>query len=450
MKIKHIKLLILKPLFLCLALLQGVSCWDGLNDMLEEAGSPSAITFMQSLLTSGGMTINWTDPVSVTGYDHILVTYTPGSSVTLNKGVTNFNVSGLSSSTEYTVTVQAIGKENIIKAQSSFKVTPSGNYTLRFIYTAADLDSVRSNLGYYYVVMNDLDLSGYVNWTPIGTFSGVFDGQDFNICNLTINSNSQYLGLFSNSSGTLKNSNISGTIAGSRDDASIGGLVGLNSGTVRNCSSSVSVTGSGAYCCLGGLAGRNDGSFVECYAIGKITGTGAGDSGSQSHLGGLVGINIIASATITRCYASGEVSGGLINCRYGGLVGTNNGPITDCYANVKVTASATNTMAGGLVGVNSSSASIKITNCYAAGSVSGSGGQGGLVGFNSNDTIVFSYYDSQTTGQSDTGKGEPRTTNQMKLIDTSVTTYSGWDFTTVWGISSGINGGYPYLRAVAP
>jgi len=427
--------------------------------MLEEGGSPSAIMFTESTLTSGGMIINWADPASVTGYDHIIVTYTPGSSVTLNKGATNFDVSGLNSSTEYTVTVQAIGKENIIKAQSSFKVTPSGAYTLRFIYTAADLDSVRSSLGYYYVVMNDIDLSGYANWTPIGTanpqptvpFAGVFDCQNYIIRNININTGSiNNLGLFGNSSGLIKNCHVEGTIIGTSNNASIAGFTGVNNGIIRNCSSSVSVTGSGDYCYLGGIAGMNNGTITECSSSGKIEGTSAGHT-TQSHLGGLVGINMLSSAAISRCYASGVVTGSLDNCRYGGLIGSNSGPITDSYANVKVIVSATNTMSGGLVGVNSSVVSIKITNCYATGSVSSSGGKGGLVGSTVNDTIVFSYYDSQTTGQSDdTGKGYPRTTNQMKLIDTSVTTYDGWDFTTVWGISSGISGGYPYLRAVAP
>jgi hypothetical protein len=133
----------------------------------------------------------------------------------------------------------------------------------------------------------------------------------------------------------------------------------------------------------------------------------------------------------------------------GGLTGRNLGTIKNSYSTGSV--SGTNQAGvetGGLVGLNDSTA--EIDNCYAVGHVSGGVEVGGLVGSNSG-TCTASYYDSQTTGQSDdTGKGVPRTTNQMKLIDTSVTTYSGWDFTTVWGISSGINGGYPYLRAVAP
>jgi hypothetical protein len=450
MKIKHIKLLILKPLFFCFVLLQAVSCWDGLNDMLEEGGSPSAITFIQSSLTSGGMTINWTDPASVTGYDHILVTYTSGSSVTLSKGVTSFSVSGLVSSTEYTVTVQAIGKEDIIKAQSSFKVTPSGTFTLRFIYTAADLDSVRSNLGVddYYVVMNDIDLSGYANWDPIGTFSGILDCQNYRLSNMTINRNEGLLGLFERVDGIVKNCIISGSITGATPSSYMGGIAGeiLTAGKIINCCSTVSITAAGTGSRLGGIAGNilGTGEIRNCSAKGDITSTGG-----TSFPGGLVGFCSASTNVVINCYATGKVVAIGDQSSVGGLTGRNLGTIKNSYSTGSV--SGTNQVGvetGGLVGLNDSTA--EIDNCYAVGYVTGGVEVGGLVGSNAGVTPTACYYDSQTTGQSDTGKGDPRTTNQMKLIDTSVTTYSGWDFTTVWGISSGINGGYPYLRSVAP
>lgn len=478
MKIKHINLLVLKPLFLCFALLQTVSCWDGLNDMLEEGGSPSAIIFTQSSLTSGGMTINWTDPASVTGYDHILVIYTPGDSVTLNKGVTIFNISGLSSSTEYTVTVQAIGKENIVKAQSSFKVTPSNTYILSFVYNAGDLNNIRfPYLGYYYILMNDINLNSYANWEPIGTsgtpFSGIFEGQGHNISKLTVNSASKPIGLFGYiSAGTVKNTRVSGTVQGTTDDSQIGGLVGYNNGgVIKNSSASVAVsgtattfgssigviagynTGSISYCSaagtafesrvattalssqfnIGGVAGYNTGNITYCSSSATVT----ADQNSTG-LGGLAGLS---SGLISRCYSIGAVTGGFNYI--GGFVGMiNDGSVSNCYAFGKVSGGTLDT--GGFVGLHYSGT---VQNCYAIGSVGGSGNVGGFSGLTNTGTYTACYYNSQTTGQSDdTGKGFPRTTNQMKLADT----YSGWDFTAVWGISSGINGGYPYLRDVAP
>lgn len=42
--------------------------------------------------------------------------------------------------------------------------------------------------------------------------------------------------------------------------------------------------------------------------------------------------------------------------------------------------------------------------------------------------VVSSYYDSQVSGLSDTGKGEPRTTAEMK----TQSTFENWDFGGIW------------------
>jgi len=65
---------------------------------------------------------------------------------------------------------------------------------------------------------------------------------------------------------------------------------------------------------------------------------------------------------------------------------------------------------------------------------------GGLVGLQENGTITTCYYDSQTTGQSDTGKGEAKTTEEMY----QQSTFDGWDFAKTWQIVEGVS--YPYLR----
>jgi hypothetical protein len=52
-------------------------------------------------------------------------------------------------------------------------------------------------------------------------------------------------------------------------------------------------------------------------------------------------------------------------------------------------------------------------DCYATGYVNGGNYKGGLVGQDFGSSAFTScYYNSETSGQSDTGKGEPRTTNQ--------------------------------------
>jgi hypothetical protein len=148
-----------------------------------------------------------------------------------------------------------------------------------------------------------------------------------------------------------------------------------------------------------------------------------------SGVGGLAGYNL---GTITNSYVTGRVSG---NNSTGGLVGLNYGTITDCYAMVGVNG---NYYLGGLVGLNNGA----VTNCYAKGGVSGSYSTGGLVGQNdAAGTIIFCYYDKQTSGQSDeAGRGTPMSTEQMKLQST----YVGWDFDSIWRIDEDVS--YPELR----
>ncbi|MCL1947553.1 MAG: T9SS type A sorting domain-containing protein [Chitinivibrionia bacterium] len=176
----------------------------------------------------------------------------------------------------------------------------------------------------------------------------------------------------------------------------------------------------------GGLAGLNNGGTIEnCYATIDIDG--------DHSVGGLVGWNVYG--TIKNCYATGNVNG----FRAGGLVGvTVRGTITNCYATGNVEGDA-GSSCGGLVGWNDYGT---IENCYAIGNVKGMN-VGGLVGNNYNE-ITSGYYDSETSGQSDEGKGEPKTTAEMK----QQSTYSGWDFANIWAIDPAKNNGYPYLDVI--
>ena len=57
------------------------------------------------------------------------------------------------------------------------------------ISTAEELDAIRNDMYGSYVLKNDIDLSDYENWTPIGAtpdsaFHGKFDGQGYSITGL--------------------------------------------------------------------------------------------------------------------------------------------------------------------------------------------------------------------------------------------------------------------------
>jgi hypothetical protein len=97
------------------------------------------------------------------------------------------------------------------------------------------------------------------------------------------------------------------------------------------------------------------------------------------YVGGLVGDNY---GTLTACYVTGSVTTTGTGRNVGGLVGYNNyGSISDCSAAGVVSGYVE---VGGLVGWNEHGT---LTACYATGSVSGNFEVGGLVGYNNYGSI---------------------------------------------------------------
>jgi len=280
---------------------------------------------------------------------------------------------------------------------------------------------------------------------------------------------------------TFDNCYVTGTgpVSGGGD---VGGLVGvLRTGIANRCSSAITHT-SGNFAVVngGGLIGSVYFSTItSCNANADVTGTYL--------LGGLIGN--VSTSTIQNSYASGMVveaasSGGSLvpPNSVGGLIGivTSVSPsftlINNCYAVGSVTGASSGSASylgssylGGLIGNIASTASkVTVSNCYAAGAVTRTFTSadpstpliGGLVGNTFNGVFATAggtcsnYWDKQTTTQSKLGGGSSviaqdncltangMTTSQMK----TQTTYTGWDFTSTWGIDQGKNNGYPFLR----
>ena len=115
------------------------------------------------------------------------------------------------------------------------------------IATAADLlefaDKVnnKNQTSAWAELTADIDLSSVCskekgNWTPIGNssneYTGTFNGQNFKISGLYINSDDNDQGLFGRvNGGTVKNLTVSGSVSGNNH---VGGVVGVNSGSVIN------------------------------------------------------------------------------------------------------------------------------------------------------------------------------------------------------------------------
>ena len=202
----------------------------------------------------------------------------------------------------------------------------------------------------------DIDLTGK-NWTPIGTdydnsYKGTFDGGGHTITGLTFTTNDEYAGLFGwlNRAGTVKNVVMEGVQITSNQiyGGSIGGVVGYGWGTIENCSVSGSVSGT-VY--VGGVVGvQIGGSITGCSSSATVKGT--------VDVGGVAG-QTNSSATLTACYATGNVIIEMDpkkNIAGGSLVGMNAGSsLLACYAtgNVTSTGSSTGYMhIGGFLGNN--------------------------------------------------------------------------------------------------
>lgn len=129
----------------------------------------------------------------------------------------------------------------------------------------------------------DLSLAG-IDFLPVPTFGGTFDGQGHSISDIKIDAKFSQTGLFSviQESGVVCNLNVSGEYMEESSDH-VGGIAGENRGTIENCSFRGTIKGSSE---IGGIAGKNEanGKVRDCAAEGSIAG--------KSMTGGIVGNNL--------------------------------------------------------------------------------------------------------------------------------------------------------------
>ena len=303
-------------------------------------------------------------------------------------------------------------------------------YTL--IKTAQDLDNIRNNLSGKYILMNDIDLSSYSNWDPIGDwdneFNGILDGNGHVIKNLTINRpNEDYVGLF----GYINNSEIKnlqlinvdikglgtvGAITGAsyRNDVIKNCIV---SGNIEGNSDGTQATGTGG---IIGYAGETE--ITNCTFNGNIKGTG--------NTGGIVGHN--DRGGISECSTSGTINGKL---RTGGIVGSNDSVIENCYSSATVNGDSTT---GGIAGHHSRTS--RLQNCFFLGYISGNTETGGICGY-ANEDISNSIFDKDKAGINDiTGSiGQYGSVTNSSALTTSEmqdpANWAGWD-TDIWDFST--------------
>ena len=292
------------------------------------------------------------------GTTFITCTFTNGKVFVYKmKNATDWQAGG-----EYTYTVSLAAAKDL-----GYTIESDGSYTV----TSADglmniaklVNGGKSDINI--TLDTDIDLTGK-DWTPIGTdydnsYKGTFDGGGHTITGLTFTTNDEFAGLFGwlNRAGTVKNVVMEGVQITSNQiyGGSIGGVAGYSWGTIENCSVSGSVSGT-VY--VGGVVGvQIGGSITGCSSSATVKGT--------VDVGGVAG-QTNSSATLTACYATGNVTIEIApkkNIAGGGLVGMNAGSsLLACYATGNVTSTGSSTgyvHIGGFLGNNYANV---MTACY--------------------------------------------------------------------------------------
>ena len=290
------------------------------------------------------------------GTAFITCTFTNGKTFVYKmKNATDWQAGG-----EYTYTVSLAAAKDL-----GYTIESDGSYTV----TSADglmnvAELVNGGKTDINITLDkNIDLTGK-GWTPIGTsfdnsYKGTFDGGGHTITGLTVTTNDQFVGLFGylNRAGMVKNVVMEGIqITSNHMFGCTGGVVGYSWGTIENCSVSGSVSGTVS---VGGVVGaQRDGSITGCSSSATVKGT--------LNVGGVAGQTIFG-ATLTACYATGNVTIEIDtrqNISGGGLVGFNDGiSLLACYATGNVTSTGSSTgyvHIGGFLGDNY----ITVTACY--------------------------------------------------------------------------------------
>lgn len=288
------------------------------------------------------------------------------------------------------------------------------------------------------------DSSTFVQWTPIASFPGSFDGQGYKISGLYFNNDTTsqvgFLGETWRYSVILKNLGIVDSYI--KGSWYVGGFAGyLGHATIANCYYDGVVKGLDR---VGGFVGESvstltitdsyhSGLVVGSANIGGLIGMASKDSltiinsdnkgvivGSRD-VGGLIGQGYISYLRIINCYNTASITGRGVALDIGGLIGKvySSGSrkdqfiIEDCYNEGNVVGDQ---YVGGLIGDQYHHNTLSMNNCYNKGSVSAKENSlGGLIGHAYNATITNSYNEGDAIAEGGFAGG------LVGFVDTSFT-----------------------------
>lgn len=256
------------------------------------------------------------------------------------------------------------------------------------INSCEELQDVKNHLTSSYKLSENVDCSSVLAFEPFAEqptsmYSGNFDGNNFEIKNLTIKQDAKSASLFGVIDGKVSNLrlenvkiygyNVSGPLATSTTENAVvdnvtvsgevkssgyhAGMIASNSGVIKNSHAYLNIESAGY---IGGIAAVNNGIVTDSFSNSTTNQLGT----SSQRNGGLVGYNSSAG-TILNSYSRSIVKG--VGLETGGLVGINYGIIKSSYSNSNITVSGS--YAGGFSGSNVG----LIESSYAKGSITNTG-----------------------------------------------------------------------------
>ncbi len=281
------------------------------------------------------------------------------------------------------------------------------------IWTASNLNLIRSNPSGDFILMADIALSG--EFTPISTFSGTLDGNGHIISGLTITANASKpkVAFILQNSGIIERLGFSRVkVAGISDDANCwaGGITATNSGTIRECYVTGSVMGGHR---SAGIAVHNQKTVKNCYAIIIAK--------ARAECAGVVAVSE-SNSVVDSCYAVPNAystvynTGGLVAYGYTGTAVKNNAVLAGTIGNGDNTNLAR--ILGRLSGTPTFQNNIASENAL----VQGQAVSGGLLNNNQGLSVSDSDLALRSTYEDDLG----------------------WDFSSVWEFSTSM--GRPALQ----
>lgn len=175
----------------------------------------------------------------------------------------------------------------LLTVTPSFTADAADTITLKtaddYIKLAKNCKTDTWSAGKTVMLANDIDLSG-INFVPIPTFGGVFNGNGYTISGVNIALKGSHQGLFRyiQKGGRVENLIVKGIVTPSGTGKFVGGIAGELSGAIINCTFDGDVSGDAS---VGGICGyvTESGLIKASYAYGNVTG--------KSYTGGICGQN---------------------------------------------------------------------------------------------------------------------------------------------------------------